>query len=92
MKVESSTLRMLWMVVEDMPSHDLLALSDTALIAMLMQRVSKRLLLSGEEVHSLYAYIGAKRSLIRDMAVFRLSDLSFTQPHPPAVSILESAS
>ena len=71
MKVEPSLLRLLWAVIEDMPSHDIISLSDTALIAMLMQEVSRRMLLSGEEVHSLYGYIGSKISLIRDTVAFR---------------------
>lgn len=70
MRIESSTLRILWTVVEDVPSHDVFALSDTALIALLMQRVSHHMLLTGEEVNSLYAYIGAKLHLIRDIASF----------------------
>lgn len=63
-----SMLRLLWAVIEDMPSHDLLIMSDTALISKLLQNVSKKVLLSGEEVGILYGYIGSRISLIRDMA------------------------
>ncbi|MEB3211854.1 MAG: hypothetical protein VKL39_10890 [Leptolyngbyaceae bacterium] len=73
MGVESSTLRVLWTVVEDMPSHDVFALSDTALIAMLMNKVSRQTLLKGDEVSALYSYIGAKLHLIRDIAAFQSS-------------------
>ena len=70
MNVNSSTLRMLWTVVETVPKHTILGLSDTALIAMLMQEVSRRIILSGEEVGALYGYIGNHLHLIRDIAVF----------------------
>ena len=70
-----SMLRLLWAVIEEMPSHDLLILSDTALISKLLQNISKKVLLSskkvllsGEEVGILYGYIGSRISLIRDMA------------------------
>jgi hypothetical protein len=82
MDIEPSTLRILWTVVEDMPSQDLLFMSDTALIAMLMKKVTRRNImarkefLSGEQVHALYGYIGTKLSLIRDMTRFRFFDES----------------
>lgn len=69
--IDSAMLRLLWTVIEDSHSQDLLTLSDTALIAMLMQQISRRVLLSGEEVCSLYAYLSSKLTLIRDMADFR---------------------
>lgn len=71
MMIESSMLREVWAVVEKMPTPDLLALSDTALIAMLMKHVSQRVSLNAEEVNDLYAYIGTKLVLIRDIASFR---------------------
>ena len=71
MMIKSSMLREVWAVVEDMPSLDLLTLSDNALIAMLMQHISKRVPLSAEDVSVLYGYIGAKLVLIRDIASFR---------------------
>ena len=73
MMLESSTLRELWTVVESVPCNDLLTLSDTALIAMLMQQVSRRILLNGNEVGNLYTYLRAKTALIRDMAASRRS-------------------
>lgn len=68
MMTNPSMLRLLWAVIEEMPSHDLLILSDTALISKLLQNISKKVLLSGEEVGILYGYIGSRISLIRDMA------------------------
>ena len=73
MMLESSTLRELWTVVESVPCNDLLTLSDTALIAMLMQQVSRRILLNGNEVGNLYTYLRSKTALIRDMAASRRS-------------------
>ncbi len=71
--IDSTVLRLLWTVIEESHSQDLLTLSDTALIAMLMQQVSYRVLLTGEEVCNLYTYLSLKLTLIRDMADFRRS-------------------
>lgn len=73
MEINSLKLQLLWTAAEEMPSQDLLALSDNALIVALLRQVSAQVLLSGEEVCSLYAYIGAKLPLIRDIADSRRS-------------------
>ena len=73
MSVNASLLRLLWTIVEEMKIQDLLTLSDTALIAVLLQRVSRQVLLTGEEVCQLYAYIGSRLLLIRDLADSRRS-------------------
>ncbi|MEL6221756.1 MAG: hypothetical protein AAFR31_03820 [Cyanobacteria bacterium J06627_8] len=73
MGVESSTLRVLWTIVEDAVSQDVFEMSDTALIAMLMRQVSNQVMLTGDEVNALYAYIGSKLHLIRDIAAFQSS-------------------
>ena len=73
MDINSSTLRMLWTVVETLPKHTILGLSNTDLIAMLMQEVSMRILLSREETGNLYSYIDNHLHLIRDMATFQNS-------------------
>lgn len=79
MDINSSTLRMLWSVVDILPKHTILGLSDTALIAMLMQEVSRRIVLNGKESSNLGRYIGNHLHLIRDIATF------------PASRVLESA-
>jgi len=71
MIIDPSMLRLFWAVVEDTQSHDLLTLSDTALVKTLVQQVSSRILLSGEEMCMLYDYIGSRTQLIRDLAEFR---------------------
>ncbi|PSN17569.1 hypothetical protein C7271_17050 [filamentous cyanobacterium CCP5] len=63
---------MVWTVVEDASSQDLLELSDTALVAMVLKQISRRAWLDVEEVSALYDYIGSKLVLIRDSASFRL--------------------
>ena len=70
MNINSSTLRMLWTVVDTLPKHMVLDLSDTALIKMLMQEVSRRIVLNGKEVGALDRYIGNHLHLIRDIATF----------------------
>lgn len=74
MVVSSPAMRMVWKVVEDTSSQDLLALSDTALIALVLRQITKRAWLDAEEVSSLYEYIGSKLALIRDCASFPMAE------------------
>jgi hypothetical protein len=69
--MDSSTLRLVWDVIEETHSSDLLTLSDTALIKLLLQRISRKVLLNGEDVCLLYEYISSRTRLIRDMAESR---------------------
>ncbi|MUH00207.1 hypothetical protein F7734_51235 [Scytonema sp. UIC 10036] len=64
-------LRLAWSVIEDTPSSELLTLTDTALIKLLLQQIASKILLSGEEVCALYSYIGSRTALIRDTAESR---------------------
>ena len=73
MLISSSMLRLTWAVVEETSPSDLLTLSDTMLIKLLLQHVGKRILLSSEEICDLYGYLGSKLSLIRDLAESRLT-------------------
>jgi hypothetical protein len=68
MHPDPSILRLLWAVIADVQIQDLQTLSDAALIAMLLREISRRLLLSGEEVSCLYAYVNSRIPLIRDIA------------------------
>lgn len=69
--MESSTLRLIWDVVEETQISELLGLPDTALVKLLLQRVSRKVLLNGEEVCILYDYISSRTRLIRDIAESR---------------------
>jgi hypothetical protein len=91
MEINSLKLQLVWTAAEEMPSQDLLALSDTALVAALLRQVSAQVLLSGEEVCSLYAYIGAKLPLIRDIADSRRSQRFNRASGASAVSQLDCA-
>lgn len=73
MNVDPSMMRLLWSVVGEISGRELIDLSDTALVAMLLQRISRRVLLRGEETDVLYTYIGARLSLIRDLVAFEQS-------------------
>lgn len=73
MLISSSMLRLTWAVVEETSPSDLLTLSDTMLIKLLLQHVAKRILLTSEEVCALYGYLGSKLTLIRDTAESRLA-------------------
>lgn len=72
MLVSPSILRMTWAVAEEALPHDLVALSDAILVKLLLQRVSQKILLNGEEVRALDDYLTANVSLIRDIAESRL--------------------
>lgn len=69
--MDSSSLRLVWDVIEETQNNDLLSLPDTALVKLLLQRISRRVLLNGEEVCNLYDYISSRTRLIRDIAESR---------------------
>jgi len=66
--IDTSLLRLTWSVVEETQSTYLVSLTDIGIVRLLLQRISKRVLLSGEEVCLLYDYLSSKTTLIRDMA------------------------
>ncbi|MBF2001229.1 MAG: hypothetical protein IGS50_22400 [Synechococcales cyanobacterium C42_A2020_086] len=66
--MDTSTLRLIWDVVEETQHAELVALPDTALIKLLLQRIARKVLLSGEEVCALYNYLSSRLHLIRDIA------------------------
>ncbi len=72
MLINVSMLRLIWTVIEEAPASDLLNLPDTMLVKLLLQQIAQRTLLTGEEVYTLYGYLGSKLSLIRDLAESRL--------------------
>jgi hypothetical protein len=71
MRIDAATLRLTWEVIEEIAPPDLLSMSDTAIAKVILQHISKRLLLSGEELCLLYEYVGSRVPLIRDMAESR---------------------
>ncbi|RUR74823.1 hypothetical protein ACF3DV_03000 [Chlorogloeopsis fritschii PCC 9212] len=72
MHINSSMLRLTWSVIENTPSNDLLALTDTGLIKVILQQITNKILLNGEEVCALYGYIASRTALIRDIAESRV--------------------
>jgi hypothetical protein len=73
MLVDPFLIKQVWVAVEEIPSNDLLSLTDTALSAVVLRQVSRRGLLSGEELSRLYKYICSRLPLIRDLVDERLS-------------------
>jgi hypothetical protein len=71
MLISPSILRLTWAVAEQTSVVDLLNLSDTMLIKLLLQQVAARIALTGEEICALYSYLGSRLLLIREMAEFR---------------------
>jgi hypothetical protein len=68
MDIDPATLRLFWSIVHSTQSQDLLLLSDAALTAVLLRRVSDRLLLDHRQAGLLGTYIRAKTPLIREIA------------------------
>jgi hypothetical protein len=68
MTLDPNLVRLLWSATEDISSYELLRQSDAALVAMLLQQVSRRILLNREDIGNLRTYIGASLPLIRDIA------------------------
>lgn len=73
MLINSSLLRLTWTAIEEVRSIDLLSLTDTGLVKFLLQHVSRKILLTGEEVCALYEYLSLKITLIRDLAESRFA-------------------
>ncbi len=67
----ASVLRLFWDVVEETGSHDLLTLTDAGLIGLLLEKISRRSRLNGEERCLLDSYIRSRTLLIRDIAESR---------------------
>ncbi|MBW4520520.1 MAG: hypothetical protein KME16_12565 [Scytolyngbya sp. HA4215-MV1] len=68
MPLTSTLLRLTWTVIEETPTSQLMLLTDTALVRLILQKMAQKMMLTGEEVYELYSYIGSKISLIRDIA------------------------
>lgn len=72
MLINPSILRLTWAAIEEIHNRELISLTDTALVKRILQQVTRKILLNGEEVYALDAYISARMPLIRDMAESRL--------------------
>lgn len=90
--IDTALLRLTWSVIEDTHSPNLAELTDTGLVRLLLQRISKRVLLSGEEVCLLYDYVSSKTTLIRDMADSRFVYVSAIPiKEPPSIAAREDS-
>jgi len=69
--IDASTMRLLWNVVEEIGSHDLLSLNDSGLMRLVLEEVSHRVSLDSEARSSMVDYIRSKTGLIRDIAESR---------------------
>jgi hypothetical protein len=69
--MNSSLLRQLWSVIENIQTGVLLRLNDAELVRQLMQQFRMQHALSSEEADVLSEYIRTKAHLIRDVASSR---------------------
>jgi hypothetical protein len=73
--LDSGMLRLLWSAIENNQRTDLMNLSDTALVTVLIQQISVQTFLHRDDQEQLKTYICKKLPLIRDMADGRQSPL-----------------
>lgn len=71
--IHTSTLRLLWMVVEETQTRDLLKLSDLELVQQLISQLHSKKMLSRDETHCVNEYLRSKILLIRELAQMRPS-------------------
>jgi hypothetical protein len=64
----SSTLRQIWLIIEQTHKLIFLELSDSELVYRIQAQLEERLLLTIPELNAAHLYIRAKVPLIRDLA------------------------
>lgn len=62
-------LNQVWKLVDTTPNHQILGLSDRALVDCLSQRLTERQELTHIEMEAVTVYIRSRVTLIRDMAL-----------------------
>ena len=73
-------LRLIWTIIEDIPSQHLIALSNTALIETLIQQLSNYEQFNKSEISFVSNYLESRIKLIKDTAVSRYSEESSPKP------------
>ena len=71
--MNSSTLRQIWLVIEETQTNILLGFNDAELIQQLLRQLENKKLLSSEETSAISAYISSRVPLIRDLAQARMA-------------------
>lgn len=66
-----SLLHDLWQLIEELPSHPVMRLSDSRLISWLLAQVERRLILKKEDIHNIERYLDSHVLLIREMTESR---------------------
>lgn len=71
--MNSSTLRQIWLVIEETQTNILLGFNDAELIQQLLRELENKMLLSSENNSAISAYISSRVPLIRDLAQARMA-------------------
>lgn len=71
--MNSSTLRQIWLVIEETQTNILLGFNDAELIQQLLRQLENKMLLSSENNSAISAYISSRVPLIRDLAQARMA-------------------
>lgn len=68
----SSTIRLIWLIIEQTQALILLNLSDSDLIQWVQEKLKKQTLISNSELNTVGVYLHSRIPLIRDFAESRL--------------------
>lgn len=71
--MNSSTLRQIWLVIEETQTNILLGFNDAELIQQLLRQLENNQFLTTEETSAISAYISSRVPLIRDLALARMA-------------------
>jgi hypothetical protein len=71
--MNSSTLRQIWLVIEETQTNILLGFNDAELIQQLLRELENKKFLTSEETSAISAYISSRVPLIRDLALARMA-------------------
>lgn len=72
---DSSTLRQIWLIIDQTQTLMLLSLSDSELIQRIQGQLKAQRLITNSELNAVGVYINSRIPLIRDLAASRLSDV-----------------
>ena len=69
-----STLRQIWLIIEQTQTLILLSLSDSELIQWIQEKLKAQRLISNSELNAVGVYVNSRIPLIRDFAESRLTN------------------
>jgi hypothetical protein len=71
--LSSSTLRRIWLIIEQTQTRIILELSDSELVRRIQAQLETQVFLTASELNAVHYYIQSRVPLIRDLAECRLA-------------------